>query len=188
MDKKRFQLHKDSEWWFVQDNTIQVNEYGYRDDLTGEDKYRGLKQDLTEQETVDLLNEQESTITSLKERNKQLRRRLEKINGGYGHLARRNGLTANEWVIESQEKELIKKNEQISDWIERHSKDIVKIGEQQTTIRELKEEMVRLHKIIEQSKRYEDGLWVRFTRLEKENEQLRQEVERLKKELDEKCP
>lgn len=57
MDKNRFQLHKDSEWWFVQDNTIQVNEYGYRDDLTGEDKYRGLKQDLTEQETVDLLNE-----------------------------------------------------------------------------------------------------------------------------------
>ena len=57
MDKKRFQLNKDSEWWFVQDNTIQVNEYGYRDDLTGEDKYRGLKQDLTEQETVDLLNE-----------------------------------------------------------------------------------------------------------------------------------
>lgn len=57
MDKKRFQLNKDSEWWVVQDNTIQVNEYGYRDDLTGEDKYRGLKQDLTEQETVDLLNE-----------------------------------------------------------------------------------------------------------------------------------
>ena len=57
MDKKRFQLNKDSEWWFVQDNAIQVNVYGFRDDLTGEDNYRGLKQDLTEQETVDLLNE-----------------------------------------------------------------------------------------------------------------------------------
>ena len=67
MDKKRFQLNKDSEWWFVQDNTIQVNEYGYRDDLTGEDKYRGLKQDLTEQETVDLLNEQQSIINKNKE-------------------------------------------------------------------------------------------------------------------------
>ena len=62
MSEKRFQLNKDSEWWFVQDNTIQVNEYGYRDDLTGEDKYRGLKQDLTEQETVDLLNEQQDQI------------------------------------------------------------------------------------------------------------------------------
>ena len=57
MTEKRFTLIKDTEWWFVQDNTIQVNEFGYRDDLTGEDKYRGLQQDLTEQETVDLLNE-----------------------------------------------------------------------------------------------------------------------------------
>lgn len=57
---------------------------------------------------VDLLNEQEAIIITLK-------RRLEKINGGYGHLTHRNGLTANEWLIESQEKELQKKNEQISD-------------------------------------------------------------------------
>ena len=91
-------------------------------------------------EICDLLNEQQDTILTLK-------RRLEKINGGYGHLTHRNGLTANEWVIESQERELKKKNEQISDWIEQHSKDIVKIGEQQITIRELKEEMVRLHKM-----------------------------------------
>ena len=117
-----------------------------------------------------VLNEQESIITSLKERNKQLRRRLEKINGGYGHLTHRNGLTANEWVIESQEKELKKKNEQISDWIEQHSKDIVKIGEQQTTIRELKEEMVRLHKMsIELMDRV-------IPNLRRENEKLRKTI------------
>lgn len=56
MNKKRFSLNIDTEWWFVQDNTIQVNKYGYRDDLTGEDEYRGLRQELTEQETVNLLN------------------------------------------------------------------------------------------------------------------------------------
>lgn len=56
MTQKRFSLNIDTEWWFVQDNTIQVNKYGYRDDLTGEDEYRGLRQELTEQETVDLLN------------------------------------------------------------------------------------------------------------------------------------
>lgn len=54
--KKRFSLNKDTEWWFVQDNTIQVDKNGFRDDLTGEDEYRGLHQELTEQETVDLLN------------------------------------------------------------------------------------------------------------------------------------
>ena len=130
---------------------------------------------LSVNQTVKKLNEQQDTIITL-------RRRLEKINGGYGHLTHRNGLTANEWVIESQEKELKKKNEQISDWIERHSKDIVKIGEQQTTIRELKEEMVRLHKMsIELMDRV-------IPNLRRENEQLRQEIERLKKELDEKCP
>lgn len=57
MTQKRFSLSIDTEWWFVQDNTIQVNKYGYRDDLTGEDEYGGLRQELTEQETVDLLNE-----------------------------------------------------------------------------------------------------------------------------------
>lgn len=56
MTQKRFSLSIDTEWWFVQDNTIEVNKYGYRDDLTGEDEYRGLHQELTEQETVDLLN------------------------------------------------------------------------------------------------------------------------------------
>ena len=53
------------------------------------------------------LNEQQDTIITLK-------RRLEKINGCYGHLTYRSGLTANEWLIESQERELKKKNEQIS--------------------------------------------------------------------------
>ena len=107
------------------------------------------------------IEEQQDTIITLK-------RRLEKINGGYGHLTHCKGLTANEWVIESQEKELKKKNEQISDLIEQHSKDVVKIGEQQTTIRELKEEMVRLHKMsIELMDRV-------IPILRRENEQLRQ--------------
>ena len=63
---------------------------------------------LSEMEIVDLLNKQQDTIITLK-------KRLEKINGGYGLLVHRNGLTANEWVIESQERELKKKNELISD-------------------------------------------------------------------------
>lgn len=94
--------------------------------------------ELTAREVVDLLNKQQDTIITL-------RRRLEKINGGYGHLTHRNGLTANEWVIESQEKELKKKNEQISDWIERHSKDIVKIGEQQAAIKSKDKQLERLY-------------------------------------------
>ena len=65
MNEKRFKLNKDSEWWTVEDNTIKVNEFGYREDLTGEDAYRGLRQELTEQETVDLLND-------LLEKNKEL--------------------------------------------------------------------------------------------------------------------
>lgn len=78
--------------------------------------------ELTQNEVVDLLNEQQTTINQLKEDNEQLRKynkqlkeRLEKINGGYGLLTYRNGLTANEWLIEGQERELEKKNEQISD-------------------------------------------------------------------------
>lgn len=63
---------------------------------------------ISTKECVNKLNEQQDTIITL-------RRRLEKINGGYAHLTHRNGLTANEWVIESQERELKKKNEQISD-------------------------------------------------------------------------
>ena len=80
MTEKRFSLNKDTEWWFVQDNTIQVNKYGYRDDLTGEDEYRGLHQELTEQETVDLLNK-------FYEENKKLKFQLillqEPVNGFY---------------------------------------------------------------------------------------------------------
>ena len=79
------------------------------------------------------VNDQQDTIITLK-------RRLEKINGGYGLLTHRNGLTANEWVIESQERELKKKNEQISDWIEQHSKDIATISKQKHTISQLEEE------------------------------------------------
>lgn len=104
------------------------------------------------EDIVNVLNKQQDTIITLK-------RRLEKINGGYGHLTHRNGLTANEWVIESQERELKKKNEQISDWIERHSKDIVRIGEQRATIRQLKEENEHLRQMIKENvfQRYNEG-------------------------------
>ena len=98
-------------------------------------------------EIVDVLNEQQATIITLK-------RRLEKINGGYGLLTHRNGLTANECLIESQERELEKKNEQISDWIERHSKDIEKISEQQNTISQLEEENEQLRQVIDDVNSY----------------------------------
>lgn len=107
MTQKRFSLSIDTEWWFVQDNTIEVNKYGYRDDLTGEDEYRGLRQELTEQETVDLLNkfyeenkklqfqfnllqepvnvfyhgarENENMVRQLKKENKELKLQLEAL-------------------------------------------------------------------------------------------------------------
>ena len=85
------------------------------------------------------LNKQDANIT-------RLRRRLENINGGYGHLTHRNGLTANEWVIQSQEKELKKKDEQISGWIEKYAENIVRIRDQQRIINELKEENEKLQK------------------------------------------
>ena len=100
---------------------------------------------------VDLLNELEDENEQLQKYNEQLKERLEKINGGYGLLTHRNGLTANEWLIESQERELEKKNEQISDWIERHSKDIVKIGEQKSTISQLEEEKDNMNLFIKQT-------------------------------------
>ena len=77
MTEKRFSLSKDTEWWFVQDNTIQVNKYGYRDDLTGEDEYKGLHQELTEQETVDLLNDLYDENEGLKQRNEFLKKRCD---------------------------------------------------------------------------------------------------------------
>ena len=85
------------------------------------------------------LNKQDANIT-------RLRRRLEKINGGYGHLTHRNGLTANEWLIEGQENELKKKDEQISGWIEKYAENIVRIRDQQRIINELKEENEKLQK------------------------------------------
>lgn len=66
MTKKRFTLNIDSEWWVVGDNTIKVNEFGYRDDLDIEDMGRGLRKELTEEETVNLLNQ-------LYEENKRLK-------------------------------------------------------------------------------------------------------------------
>ena len=102
MTEKRFSLNKDTEWWFVQDNTIQVNKYGYRDDLTGEDEYRGLHQELTEQETVDLLNK-------FYEENKKLRFQLnllqEPVNVFY-HGARENANMVGQLKKENKELKL----------------------------------------------------------------------------------
>ena len=122
---------------------------------------------------IRLMNEQQATIITLK-------RRLEKINGGYGLLTHRNGLTANEWLIESQERELKKKNEQISDWIERHSKDIVKIGEQQATIQFLQNEIDELKKDIDIYKYEEKKHSETARKLYEENEQLKKRLEHYK--------
>lgn len=90
MTENRFTLSKDIEWWFVNDNTIQTNEYGYRDDLTGEDAYRGLKQTLTEEEVVNIMNElyeenqQYKILTDeLKRQNKKLKARLNDLGVEY---------------------------------------------------------------------------------------------------------
>ena len=132
---------------------------------------------------VNLLNNFAEQNEQLRKYNKQLKERLERINGGYGHLTHRNGLTANEWLIESQERELQKKNEQISDWIERHSHDIVKIGEQQATISDLKEENKQLqkkNKILEEDiDDYHNALfdlYKKYDKLETENEQLKNDI------------
>lgn len=73
MTKKRFELNEDSEWWTVKDNTIKVNEFGYREDLTGEDIYRGLHNELTEEETVKLLNGLYEDNLKLEKENKELK-------------------------------------------------------------------------------------------------------------------
>lgn len=124
MSEKRFKIYQDSIRKFESDRI-----WGVKSETNSLEPYMTFKE---AEKCCDLLNEQQDTIITLK-------RRLEKINGGYGHLTHRNGLTANEWVIEGQERELKKKNEEISDWIEQHSKDIVKIGEQQSTIRRLQD-------------------------------------------------
>ena len=91
MTGKRFSLSKDTEWWFVQDNTIQVNKYGYRDDLTGEDEYRGLHQELTEQETVNLLN-------ALYDKNEQLKQYKQSVNDVLKSWSQKN-LTAKQLQV-----------------------------------------------------------------------------------------
>ena len=102
MTEKRFSLSIDTEWWFVQDNTIQVNKYGYRDDLTCADEYGGLRQELTEQETVDLLNK-------FYEENKKLRFQFnllqEPVNVFY-HGARENANMVGQLKRENKELKL----------------------------------------------------------------------------------
>ena len=78
-----------------------------------EDRHKGTL--YTAYDMCHKLNELYEENEQLRKYNGQLKERLEKINGGYGHLTYRRGLTANEWLIESQERELKKKNEQISD-------------------------------------------------------------------------
>ena len=142
-EKRFFKVEYDEEWYLFDSNTISEElvteqaEYGYG----------VFANSLSPSEICERLNEQEATIITLK-------RRLEKINGGYGLLTHRNGLTANECLIESQERELEKKNEQISDWIERHSKDIEKISEQQNTISQLEEENEQLRQVIDDVNSY----------------------------------
>ena len=147
-EKRFFKVEYDEEWYLFDSNTISEElvteqaEYGYG----------VFANSLSPSEICERLNEQEATIITLK-------RRLEKINGGYGLLTHRNGLTANECLIESQERELEKKNEQISDWIERHSKDIEKISEQKNTISQLEEENDQLRQMIKDNVfgRYVEG-------------------------------
>lgn len=90
MTEKRFQLNKDTEWWFVKDNTIKVNEFGYRDDVIGEDKYRGLKQELTEEETVELLNEQQATINKQLDKIIELQDKYRILEFNHSRLEKRN--------------------------------------------------------------------------------------------------
>lgn len=131
---------------------------------------------MTALEVTKKLNKQQDTIITLK-------RRLEKINGGYGHLTHRKGLTANEWLIESQERELKKKNEQISDWIERHSKDIAKIGEQQAIIKRLEAENEQLNEEKEYWKSKAMTLLLQVRRLT--SRMTDKEVKEFSKELEE---
>lgn len=71
MTEKRFELIIDSEWWIVEDNSIKSNKY--RNDLEGDDIYRGLKEgELTEEETVELLNELHEENQDLKKANEIL--------------------------------------------------------------------------------------------------------------------
>lgn len=123
MTEKKFDVIDDGFSRWIVDTTLT------------EDKHEGTLYDAYDM--CHKLNELYEENEQLRKYNGQLKKRLEKINGGYGHLTHRNGLTANEWLIESQEKELQKKNEQISDWIEQHSKDVAKIGEKQATIDQL---------------------------------------------------
>ena len=142
-----------SEKRFIYTTTIITDKKGYRKDYIWDNETL-----LHTEQIVAILNAQDEIIKELKKENEQLRKyngqlkgRLEKINHGYGLLTHRKGLTANEWLIESQERELKKKNEQISDWIERHSKDIVTIGEQKITISRLEEENDNMNLFIKQT-------------------------------------
>ena len=145
-----------SEKRFVQSWNMHRGVHYFAIEDTQEKKMYCVEQYIVDvEEVADLLNEQQATINKLKER-------LEKINGGYGHLTHRNGLTANEWLIQSQEKEIKKKDKQISEWIEQHSKDIAKISEQNKLIQKLKEENEQLKNELRKEKlllEYSDSMY-----------------------------
>lgn len=138
MTEKRFTLIKDTEWWFVQDNTIQVNEYGYRDDLTGEDKYRGLQQDLTEQETVDLLNEFNYENNQLYIKLKEQEEKISKLSEEVLKLKVENG------NLKIENKRAINVVDRYIKSIEDDFIDVGFFGESLGTLKCVKEDLLRL--------------------------------------------
>ena len=84
MTVNRFNLIIDSEWWIVEDNSIKSNKY--RNDLEGDDIYRGLTEgELTEKEVVDLLNELYEENYKIKS---ILLQRVEELNDAYNKSAK----------------------------------------------------------------------------------------------------
>lgn len=162
MTQKRFSLNKDTEWWFVQDNAIQVNKYGYRDDLTGEDEYRGLCQELTEQETVDLLNE-------LHEENQVLEEQYaDDCNEANSMTVKISELT--------EENEQLKRSVQY--WYAEHKRIVNnyvdKIKEVEKENEQLKQENKKLQGKYDHLLWLHNGLGCEYDWLKDENEQLKQ--------------
>lgn len=176
MSDKRFVIKSTATELELYDNDVKIGEFPH---------FEWVAKSVDS--VVDLLNEQQDTIITLK-------RRLEKINGGYGNLTHYKGLTANEWLIQGQERELKKKDKQISEWIEQHSKDIVKISEQQATISKQLDQIIELqdkYRILEfnhsrlekrNKAQYEkiDEQQTIINKLKEENKQLKEEIKPLK--------
>jgi len=163
MSDKRFVIKSTATELELYDGDVQIGEFPHFQWVAKSVDY-----------VVDLLNKQQDTIITLK-------RRLEKINGGYGNLTHYKGLTANEWLIQGQERELKKKDKWISEWIEQHSKDIVKVGEQNKLIRNLKEENEQLKSDRRKDAKEFSSLFKQNLDLHLKNKKLQQENNKLKK-------